>query len=383
MSSRIASLDLIRGVAILGILFMNIMAMAGPIESYYSPEWRQGLSLWELPLYQLQSLFFESRFMSMFSLLFGAGLYLQYQSAQQKGLLPLPRLRARLGWLLVFGLLHGFLLFVGDILALYAFSGLILLWLLNASNRQQLWLALLFLVIGQLLMLMLIGLVAVKGGEAMMMEPLPLSAEYLLAEQQRWTQYPDRLLAQAAEYGSQLMFMPLATIWHVLAVMLIGVVLFKKGFFTQASLWPWGALCLVLGWLLGLVILLLRTKLGFDSEAGFASMMLMMLAGLLSAMGYVSLLVAIAGSKSWLVRSLKNAGKMAFTLYIGQSLILYLAFVWVLPGLWGQLGRAELMSLALALSGLQLVFANYWLANFGQGPLERLWRRLAYGRAVD
>ncbi|MFA3773350.1 hypothetical protein ACEG26_24170, partial [Salmonella enterica] len=83
-------------------------------------------STWEVPLYHLQSLLFESRFMSIFSLLFGVGLYIQYQSALAKNLPVQARLSSRLRWLLLFGLLHGFLLFEGDILTLYACCGFLL-----------------------------------------------------------------------------------------------------------------------------------------------------------------------------------------------------------------------------------------------------------------
>ncbi len=377
MTERIQSLDLIRGVAILGILFMNILAMAAPMEAYYSPVWREGLSTLEIPLFHLQSLLFESRFMSMFSMLFGVGLYIQYQSALAKGLAAKSRLYSRLRWLLLFGLLHGFLLFVGDILVLYSLCGFVLVWLLASSNRKQLVLAIVFLCIGQLIMLALMAWVYLKG-EPMMLDQLPLTAEVLAERQQLWTSYPARLHAQFTEFGQILLFLPVAGIWHNTALMLIGILLYKHGFFTQARALPWGLASLALGFALGGLVQMMRVNLGLDSEMGFASMMLMMIAGLFSAIGYCALLVLVANKAHWLVALLKQAGRMAFTLYIGQSLVVYLLFVWLLPHLWGQLGRPELLSLALALSVLQLWFANYWVQKYGQGPLEKLWRHLAF-----
>lgn len=377
MANRLDSLDLIRGVAILGILFMNIMAMAGPMEAYYSPVWRAGLSAWELPLFQLQSLLFESRFMSMFSLLFGVGLYMQYHGALAKNVAHKPRLYSRLRWLLLFGVLHGLLLFMGDILVLYACCGLVVVSLLTSSNRKQLSVALVFLAMGQLVMLALFALVYFKGQPAVL-DSLPLSQEALHSLQQQWTSYPDRFQAQLGQFGQMLMFMPLAGIWHNSALMLIGIVLYKQSFFHDRRGLPWGILSLVLGWVLGWLILQMRASIGWDSEAGFASMMLMMLAGMLSAIGYCSLLVALAARTHLWLSWLKQAGRMAFTLYIGQSLVVYLLFVWLLPQYWGALGRPELLSLALLLSVLQLWFADAWLKRYDQGPLERLWRFLAY-----
>ncbi|MFC3853209.1 DUF418 domain-containing protein [Salinispirillum marinum] len=379
MAERIESLDLIRGVAILGILFMNIMAMATPIEAYYSPFWREGLSGLEVPLYHLQSLVFESRFMSMFSLLFGVGLYIQYQSALAKDLPARARLFSRLRWLLLFGLLHGFLLFVGDILTLYACCGFLLVWLLGMSNKKQFGLALLFLVLGQLLMLSLVAAVFFKG-VPMVMSEVPLSPEALSALQQTWTSYPDRLMAQAADFGQFLLFIPAAALWHNTGLMLIGILLYKKGFFHQSRFIPWGLASLVLGLALGWWVQQLRAEVGFSSDVGFATMLLMMLTGLLSAIGYCSLLVLAATSGNVLVRLLKNAGKMAFTLYISQSVLTYLIFVWLVPQYWGQLGRPELLSLVVGLTVLQLWFASFWQQKYGQGPLEKGWRYLAYRR---
>lgn len=379
MAERIESLDFIRGVAVLGILFMNIMAMATPIEAYYSPFWREGLSTWEVPFYHLQSLLFESRFISIFSLLFGVGLYIQYQSALAKNLPVQARLSSRLRWLLLFGLLHGFLLFEGDILTLYACCGFLLIRLLALSNKKQFILALLLIGLGQMLMLGFVALLLYHDIPIFTAE-LPLSGTALTTLQQTWTSYPDRLLAQAINFTQFLLFIPLTVLWYNTGLMLIGILLYKNGFFQQSRWLHWGLGCLLLGLILGWGVQQLRITFGLSLDVGFSTILLMMLTGLLSAIGYCSLLMLFANHHHVLVRLLKQVGRMAFTLYILQSVMVYLIFVWLAPQLWGQLGRPELMALVIVLTVFQIWFADFWQQRYGQGPLERGWRYLAYRR---
>jgi uncharacterized protein len=228
-------------------------------------------------------------------------------------------------------------------------------------------------------MLLLVAAILYKG-VPMVMSEVPLSHEALMALQQTWTSYPDRLLSQAAEFGQFLVFIPVSALWHNTGLMLIGVLLYKKGFFHQGRFLAWGIASLILGLMLGWWVQQLRAEIGFSSDIGFATMLLMMLTGLLSAIGYCSLLVLFATSTNALVCMLKNAGKMAFTLYITQSVITYLIFVWLAPQYWGQLGRPELLSLAMMITILQLWFASFWQQKYGQGPLEKGWRYLAYRR---
>lgn len=375
-NTRIASLDLIRGVAVLGILFMNITVLAGPWEAYYSPLWRSGLSDWEVPLFHLQSLVFDARFMSMFSLLFGVGLYIQFENAIARGVSPKTKLYARLRWLLVFGLLHGFFLFVGDILTLYACCGLVLLRFLHWSARKQLAYACGFLLLGQALLLLQTLSVGWLG-ESLLERPLPLSTQDLGALRALWTHYPERLGVQGQDYAYFLLTVPFGQLWYNLALMLFGVVLYRKGFFHQSYWWPWGALSLCIGLLVGAGVQFYRASMGWHTDAGLSSTSVMMLAGLFSALGYMSILVALAHRTHWLLDAFKQVGKMAFSLYIGQSLLAYIFFVWLFPALWGQWGRLELLSLVAVFSAVQLGLAHLWQKHWGQGPLERLWRWLA------
>ncbi|EKO3894431.1 DUF418 domain-containing protein [Vibrio metschnikovii] len=377
MAERIESLDFIRGVAVLGILFMNIMAMATPIEAYYSPFWREGLSAWEVHVYHLQSLLFESRFMSIFSLLFGVGLYIQYQSALAKNLPAQARLSSRLRWLLLFGLLHGFLLFEGDILTLYACCGFLLIRLLDLSSKKQWVLAFVLMGLGQLVMLGFVALLMYHDIPIFTAE-LPLSGTDLTTLQQTWTSYPDRLLAQTINFAQFLLFIPLTVLWYNTGLMLIGILLYKNGFFQQSRWLPWGLGCLLLGLISGWGVQQLRITFGLSLDVGFSTILLMMLTGLLSAIGYCSLLMLFANHHHVLVRLLKQVGRMAFTLYILQSVMVYLIFVWLAPQLWGQLGRPELMVLVIVLTVFQIWFADFWQRHYGQGPLERGWRYLAY-----
>ena len=107
---RLHSLDVIRGSAVLGILLMNIYDMTGPSVGYSTPTWRTDVSWLDWAIFALQSFFIEGRFISLFALLFGAGLMLAQQNWQHKGIDAKAPMRQRLWWLLLFGALHGTLL---------------------------------------------------------------------------------------------------------------------------------------------------------------------------------------------------------------------------------------------------------------------------------
>jgi uncharacterized membrane protein YeiB len=133
--SRIVALDVIRGLAILGILLLNIYSFSRPVDFSHSLLWTQaGYSALDELLYALQTLFFTGRFLTLFNLLFGVSLVL---IADRYGL---AYLRRRLQWLALFGLLHACLIWEGDILLWYALSGLIVLRLGYLSlSSEQLW----------------------------------------------------------------------------------------------------------------------------------------------------------------------------------------------------------------------------------------------------
>ena len=105
---------------------------------------------------------------------------------------------------------------------------------------------------------------------------------------------------------------------------------------------------------------------------------MMMVPGLFMAIGYASLLVPIAAGSSRVVKALRNTGKMAFTLYISQSVVTVALFTFVVPELWGDLGRVQLWAGVAAFSVVQVLCAHWWQTTRGQGPLEKLWRFLAY-----
>ncbi|MFP4302216.1 MAG: DUF418 domain-containing protein, partial [Spirochaetaceae bacterium] len=317
---RIQSLDLIRGVAILGILFMNIMSMGAPQFAYYVPEWYEGAGTVDHAIYAVQSLFVESRFFSLFALLFGAGLAIQWDRFEARGARPKRWISRRLLWLLLFGLLHGFLIWLGDILTLYALTGLLVYRWANWPVRRMIKVGVLLVLIGQLALLAAFAGSIASGQNIMQIPELPYSAPELGELRDRWTGL-SRVGENAALFLSALAFIPLSQIWHTAGVMLFGMALYRSGFFRNSDAWkkalPWA----LLGLLGAGALLRLRYALDVDSSASYATMSMMMIPGLLMAIGYASVLVAVGNGSSLILRAFRNAGKMAFTFYISQSVV--------------------------------------------------------------
>jgi uncharacterized protein len=367
-------------VAILSILFMNIMSMAAPPIAYYVPGWFPGAGVGDRVVYVIQSLFVESRFMSLFSLLFGVGLAIQTDGMTARGIAPRPWIRRRLGWLLLFGLFHGFLVWPGDILTLYAVTGLFAWRGSRWSVRRLVVVGTVFLVIGQLALLAAFAGSLLTGENLMEIPDLPYTLQAIGELRMQWTGLVARIPANAGEYLELLAAIPLTLFWHTGGVMLLGIALYRRGFFADTTTWKWTLPAGAVGLVGAGLVLLLRYRVGIATSASYATMSMMMIPGILMALAYASLLVRVASKETAVIRILRDAGKTAFTLYIAQSVVIVGLFTVIAPELWGRLGRPALWMIVIAFSGAQALWAHHHQTTRGRGPLERLWRYLAYRR---
>ena len=374
---RIDSLDLIRGIAILSIPIMNIYGIALPPVAYWVPTWMEGSGNLDMAIYIFQVLFVESRFMSIFTMLFGVGLALQSDRARARDTDPRPRLRRRMAWLLVFGLVHGFLLWFGDILTLYAISGFLVLRATRWTAKRLTVVGVGLVALAQIPMALLVWGAIATGENFMNVPPLPFDAAALAAAQVEWTKLPARLAANATEFLSALAAGPLVLVWHTAGVMLIGMALYRRGFFTATGSWRRGLVNLTAGFAIGAAVLAGRFAVGLETSAAQGLFGAVALAGILMGIGYMSLLIPVAGGGGLLVQALRNTGKTAFTLYIGQTVVSLLVFSVILRPLWGTWSRFPLLLYVVLTAVIQVVFAHWWQTRRGMGPLEGMWRRLA------
>ncbi len=393
-ADRIESLDLLRGVAVLGILVMNIQSFSMPMAAYSNPTAWGDLQGVNVVTWMLGHLFFDGKFISLFSILVGAGILLMLQRAEAKGVARPARIHLRrMGWLLVFGLAHAYLLWYGDILVTHAICGSIFFLLRGLSSRM--------LLLGSGLMLgfqialwLFFGFSLPFWPEDARMEILQSwapSAELLTEEVEAYragwfAQMPLRAEASIfMQTAGLLMF----TLWRVGSMMLLGMAMLKSGFLTGS--WTtrhYALIALSLG-SLGLAI----TSWGIwqQFQAGWSLEYGMFLGSQWNALGSIPLVVAYvaiavtAWKQRWiapLLDRLRAVGRMAFSNYILQTLICTSIFYGHGFALFGHTQRWQQAMMVLAIWMFVLSLSPWWLRRFQQGPLERLWRWGTYGRST-
>ncbi|CZF79245.1 hypothetical protein GCE9029_01352 [Grimontia celer] len=388
-AERILSLDVIRGIAILGILFMNIFAQqALPALALHAPDWQGTATDMDMAVYTFQAIFLDGRFMSLFSLLFGVGLVIQTESWQRKQQSAGKWISRRLFWLAVIGLLHAAFIWPGDVLFVYAVTGLVLFRAANWRARTQLILGVFFFSLAALLFLALSAAIAFAPPEE---TPPPIMGTYLPVSPSKaaeliqtttgnyfFEQIPLRLEMYFRVYISGLPVL----MFHVGGLMLIGMGLYKTGFFNSSKrLIVW---CVVgaLTAFASAFLVNFRGEIGFNEELGLALQLLNMSMSPLLSLCYAKLLIWLVERRSDIVQPFAACGRMAFTLYLSQSFIAVAIFHWLLPDLYGTLNRAPLIGIVVIMSVVQVLFANYWLKHHRMGPLEKIWRRLALGKKM-
>jgi uncharacterized protein len=399
--SRIAALDLVRGVAVLGILAVNVFNFAGPGGSTYSPNLPAPGSEADNYLFGAVLLLFEGKMRALFTLLFGASLLLFVERADQRGSGAAGLQRRRLGWLALLGYLHFALLWDGDILFLYAVVGFAALALRRAPPLPLVLSALVLFTFWQgagaaFLSPQVSAEAAVRAGTASKAEVALHAAQVAALREDDRDDLAEAQLSFADQIGARLSerpWMPLMLTVFVFGesfpLMLIGMALYRSGFFSGAwsrrRLWWLAGVGIGVGGGPTLGFVWWAQGQGYPEFAmQLAIHFLLSFPHLLMALGYAALLMLaaprlLAGA---LGRRLEAAGRMAFTNYIGTSLVMGAVFGGWGLGLFGQIGATQAWLLVPLVWAGMLLWSKPWLACFRQGPLEWLWRSLTERRLL-
>ena len=399
--TRIRTLDLIRGVAVLGILAVNVAGFVAPDSAVYSPDMPRPGVFADHAAWLLTFVLFEGKMRALFSVLFGASLLLFVERANAAGR-DGARLQARrLAWLLLLGYLHFALIWDGDILFLYAAIGFVALAVRGWRPVQLVTAAALVLALWQVWgAAMWLPSVAtemtVSGGAAspaVQKQHAADIAQYRAEDAKDAAEaklsWPAQVKAKLADRADAPLNLAAYNWGETLPWMLLGMALLRSGFFAGA--WPrrrmvWLASAGIgLGGAATIAFTLWAARNHYpEVTMHYASSFGLALPHLGIALGYAALLVLAAPRLlRWAPgQMLEAAGRMAFSNYLGTSLVMAaLCYDWGL-GLFGQFGAAQRWTLVLLVWALILSWSQPWLTRYRQGPLEWLWRSLTEWRVL-
>lgn len=397
---RIVTLDLIRGIAVMGIFSVNVIAFAMPDAAYLNPRAYGGAHGANLAIWLLNFILVDNKFRSLFSILFGASMLLVVERAEAAGRSPAVVHYGRMGWLLVFGLVHFYLIWSGDILTTYAVVGMMAYAFRKAPVSRLVAAALVFFLLDAATMAMLTqSYAAAEAAAAAPGATAQVIAEWHATASDLLPPAPDALTRnlavfrgayggivheRIAEDGLQPLANLVVTGPDTLGLMLLGMAGLRSGFLTGD--WD-GRLYARIAWL-GILaggvgeaaIAGWTIHSRFSPTAVFADYMLASSPfRLIMAGGYAALIVLLGRHHGPIVRRIAAAGRAAFTNYLGTSLVASTLFYGYGFGLYGRLDRIEAWLVVPFVWLLILAWSKPWLDRFHYGPFEWLWRSLARG----
>ncbi len=394
---RIVFMDVLRGLAILGILIANLTMGGlswGPnkLESgpYFMPELDKSLSF-------LYAMFIDGKFYSIFSLLFGWGIALQIQRGMNGGLNPIPTIKRRLMFMLLLGFVH-ILIWPGDIVLFYAILGFMLLPFRRFTDKT-------LVITGASLILLPIFLYAAKLHWPVLNTPSLALKEMgndfsfrltgidseesfkLWVEQANWWDLLQSNFASIFYRFSYLLF--ISRIPKVLGMFLIGYALGRSNFYqTIIQNKKWAYRIIGLGLLIGLPAnYFLAQYMTYFEEDYFTLKPNGFYQTLSYAFGVASLAIAYVGILLLVFQTtfgerilsiFAPVGKMAFSNYMMHSIVCNFVFLPMGLGYGGQVGTFYLTIFGLLLFTFQILLSTYWLRYYNYGPVEWLWRSLTY-----
>lgn len=405
LSERIPSLDFLRGIAILGILFINIESFvyANPWSSYqygYQTSLDNDTRFWVYFLTQ-------GKFYNMFALLFGVGfiIFLERLESKNIGLKGIDIYARRLLWLFVFGVIHAYFIWDGDVLYHYAICGLLLLPFRSIRSKYIL-LVILFLASFSIIKSVTTTSGRIETFQEYKEATATLKSERTAAQSEQIISWEKRYSKKDA--SNEIVENPKPTYWEglkksfehgtvhkgefyyqsllfpTLIIMLLGVVLYREGIFTDYSIWKnyWLISLTVLG--VGLFINYIRFyHWTFEDHKPVLAVWKSVLNTFpkeILGLGYILILNGIYQKyfKHVKIKIISKIGRTALSNYILQSIILGFIFYGYGFGMFNKFSRFELLPIVLAVWLTQITLTLIWLNYNKQGPLEKLWRKLTY-----
>ena len=386
LNNRIHSLDLIRGFAVLGILIMNITNFSHVNVAYMNPTIGAGLEGYNQYFHAFNYIFADTRFMSIFSILFGAGVVLFTNNAILKGKRAGVLHFKRMFWLLLFGIVHAYLIWEGDILVTYAICGCLIFLLRKKTIRALLIISIILFIVPLTFNLMTYYGLTMDELESTFAFFHPsseqITKEIKIMQGSFLEQMPIRL-ENAIEF--QTFVFLIETFWRTTSLMLLGMILYRKGVLSADKSISYYNKMILIGFGIGLIVSLTGLNQSYDSEWSGAYVMSIganykIISGLFMAIGYIGLVIWCfkKGIFKKLQNRLQATGRMAFTNYIGMSIICTLIFNGHGLGLYGTLDRLQQFLIVVAIWVLILIVSPLVLKKYRFGPLEWLWRKLTY-----
>ena len=385
---RIAALDVLRGVAVAGILLANVFVFFG---HFAIPEAR----LAALPTATadrtatfLEHVFVQGKFYSIFSLLFGIGFGLQLARG---GDAVLPRFKRRLRILLGIGAIHALFLWAGDILLLYALLGFAMPWFARKSDGALLrWTAILLAIPTALYVAALAAWMAVgpdapaSGGGGM--PPGMLAMVERMGTGGVVDAFRGNLVLLIGRWMELFMTVRFP---KVLGMFVLGLWTVRAGIAIspaahRTALVRWA----VIGWSLGLPVNVVATWASdrWDylppSVGGLLGVAMQAIGFPLLALGYAATVGLLVVDGRRLLNVFAPLGRMALTSYLTHSLVCVLLSYGFGLGLFWRVGATYAMAIALIIVAVQIPLSALWLGRFRFGPVEWVWRRLTYGRPI-
>ncbi|HGN9433709.1 TPA: DUF418 domain-containing protein YeiB [Enterobacter hormaechei] len=369
---RNVTLDFVRGVAILGILLLNISAFGLPKAAYLNPAWYGDITRSDAWTWAILDLFAQVKFLTLFALLFGAGLQLLLKRGTRW-------IQSRLTLLVILGFIHGLLFWDGDILLAYGLVGLICWRLIrDAPGVKSLFNTGVMLYVMGLAVLLLLGMIA-DDSTSRSWIPDAANLQYeqfwklkggMEAIGNRADMLGDNLLALGAQYG-----------WQLAGMMLMGAALMRtgwlKGEFSLRHYRRTGAGLVLLGVIINLPAVMMQWHLQWDYRwCAFLLQVPRELSAPSQTIGYAALIYGFWPqlSRLWIVSAVACVGRMALSNYILQTLICTTLFYRF--GLFMKFDRLTLLAFVIPVWIVNVVFSVVWLRFFRQGPLEWAWRQL-------
>ncbi|HJV89073.1 MAG TPA: DUF418 domain-containing protein [Holophagaceae bacterium] len=388
---RIEVMDALRGFALLGVFCVNMLTFAQPMELHFLRPLAQHPSPWTFAILLCLA---QGKFYSLFSFLFGLGFAVQLERLRGGGEDGPRRYRRRLAVLLGLGLLHGVLVWSGDILFMYGLIGFALSRFVDRSDRVlRIWiLALVGLLVG-------VGLVwgfsALRAAHASPASAVQAATAQVADSEARirasllaYSQGPfpvlfrQRLHDLFENYAITFGVSP-----HILACFLLGLLTARLGFLSPDER-HLHALKRVAAWGLGLglplnlayTLALVRGPLGPANPRGVIALSFYVPAAILLCLGYAaSLALALRRPAGAWLGALAWPGRMALTCYLAHSAVFTLVFNAYGLGLYGRVGLRPALLMALGLWLALIPLCRAWLSRFRMGPVEWVWRSLTYG----